>query len=89
MAALAVRNSRARGVEPPRNLTIYRGYGALDFDKCKRHAVTLLEWAGQDVDEWVRSTNSYAVSPNCSPAWTAEPSLSHVASSRCVHFTRR
>ena len=63
------------GYEPlQQTLTIYRGYGVLDFDKCIRNAKTLIKWDSL-VNAWVRNTSSYAVSPNGSPAWTAEPSL--------------
>jgi hypothetical protein len=51
------------------SLKIYRGYGVLDFDKCKRHADRLLEWDGQDVDEWEKEAASYPKPPNDSPAW--------------------
>jgi hypothetical protein len=50
-------------------LGVYRGYGVLDFDKCKRHAETLLQWDGQDVDEWEKETASASKPPNESPAW--------------------
>ncbi|ATL70465.1 hypothetical protein [Nocardia terpenica] len=50
-------------------LGVYRGYGVLDFDKCKRHAETLLEWDGKDVGEWEQETASYPKPPNTSPAW--------------------
>jgi hypothetical protein len=50
-------------------LTIYRGYGVLDFDKCIRHARTLLEWDRDDVPEWEQKTASARKPPNESPAW--------------------
>jgi hypothetical protein len=50
-------------------LHIYRGYGVLDFDKCKRNASKLLAWDGQDVDEWANGTDSASLQPNDSPAW--------------------
>ncbi|SDF97320.1 hypothetical protein SAMN05216553_104421 [Lentzea fradiae] len=50
-------------------LNVYRGYGVLDFDKCKRNAETLLKWDTQDVEEWEQDTASYPVPPNESPAW--------------------
>ncbi|WHT22972.1 hypothetical protein N8J89_18445 [Crossiella sp. CA-258035] len=50
-------------------LKIYRGYGVLDFDMCKRNADTLKKWDFKNVDDWVRDTNSYGVPPNDSPAW--------------------
>ncbi|MED7949758.1 hypothetical protein [Streptomyces sp. BE303] len=50
-------------------LTVYRGYGELDFDKCKRSANTLLEWDRRNVDEWVDDTASAPKKPNESPAW--------------------
>ncbi|MBB5803055.1 hypothetical protein F4560_002823 [Saccharothrix ecbatanensis] len=72
---VAMRYKQGKGYEaPPQTLDIYRGFGVLDFDKCIRHANTLLTW-GTQVNAWVRNTNSYAVSPNDSPAWTPEPSL--------------
>jgi hypothetical protein len=72
---VAMRYKEGKGYEPPpQTLTIYRGYGVLDFAKCIRNANTLLTW-GSHVSAWVRDTNTYAVSPNDSPAWTAEPSL--------------
>lgn len=52
---------------PPQPLTIYRGYGALDFEKCLRNADTLLTW-GSHVNAWVRDTSSYAVAPDGRPA---------------------
>ncbi|MCG3754394.1 hypothetical protein [Amycolatopsis sp. Poz14] len=48
---------------------VYRGYGVLDFEKCKRHADTLLKWDGQDVDDWEKDTASSSKPPNESPAW--------------------
>ncbi|HEX6356336.1 hypothetical protein [Actinophytocola sp.] len=50
-------------------LNIYRGYGVLDFDKCKRNSDKLLGWDGQDVDDWEKGTASASKSPNDSPAW--------------------
>lgn len=50
-------------------LSIYRGYGVLDFDKCKRNAAKLLAWDGQDVDDWEHGTASASLAPNQSPAW--------------------
>jgi hypothetical protein len=74
--ALAMQYKESKGGYEPlqQTLAIYRGYGVLDFDKCIRNASTLLTW-GTQVNAWVRNTNSYAVSPNDSPAWTAEPSV--------------
>ncbi|MEV7551871.1 hypothetical protein AB0N89_19790 [Amycolatopsis sp. NPDC089917] len=51
------------------DINVYRGYGVLDFDKCKRNAETLLKWDGQDVDDWEKDTASAAKPPNGSPAW--------------------
>ncbi|MGY1898385.1 hypothetical protein [Nocardia gipuzkoensis] len=51
------------------DLTLYRGYGVLDFDKCKRSASYLLDWDGQDVSGWVGGTASASMPPNNSPAW--------------------
>jgi hypothetical protein len=53
------------------DLSIYRGYGVLKFNKCIRNAGTLLAWGPQDVNAWVGSTDSYAVLPNGSPAWNS------------------
>jgi hypothetical protein len=50
-------------------LNIYRGYGVLDFDKCKRNSDKLLAWDGQTVDDWENATASAPKSPNDSPAW--------------------
>jgi hypothetical protein len=50
-------------------LYIYRGYGVLDFDKCKRNASALLAWDGQDVNQWAGGTDSASLPPNQSPAW--------------------
>jgi hypothetical protein len=50
-------------------LNVYRGYGVLDFDKCRRHSDTLLKWDGQDVDDWENGTASASKPPNESPAW--------------------
>jgi hypothetical protein len=51
------------------NISVYRGYGVLDFDKCKRNANTLLAWDGQDVNQWAGGTASASLPPNQSPAW--------------------
>jgi hypothetical protein len=51
------------------SLTVYRGYGVLDFNKCQRHSATLLKWDGQDVDDWENQTASAPKPPNESPAW--------------------
>ncbi|KZB86008.1 hypothetical protein [Amycolatopsis regifaucium] len=50
-------------------LKVYRGYGVLDFEKCKRNAETLLKWDGKDVEEWENETASAPKPPNQSPAW--------------------
>lgn len=51
------------------DISVYRGYGVLDFDKCIRHAETLLRWDRQDVGEWEAQTASEPYKPNDSPAW--------------------
>ncbi|MEV5887329.1 hypothetical protein AB0L74_32565 [Streptomyces sp. NPDC052020] len=59
-----------KGYEPLQQaIQMYRGYGLLDFDKCKRHADNLLEWDGQDVTRWACGANSASLPPNQSPAW--------------------
>ncbi|HEY8984574.1 MAG TPA: hypothetical protein VIU15_33990 [Streptomyces sp.] len=50
-------------------LTVYRGYGRLDFDMCKRHSDKLLDWDGKNVDDWTDDTASADKKPNDSPAW--------------------
>lgn len=50
-------------------LTVYRGYGVLDFDKCKRNAEKLLSWDSKNVDDWEKGTASADKPPNDSPAW--------------------
>ncbi|MEU5690813.1 hypothetical protein [Actinosynnema sp. NPDC020468] len=51
------------------SIKVYRGYGVLDFDKCKRNSDTLLNWDGQDVNDWENGTASASKTPNDSPAW--------------------
>jgi hypothetical protein len=63
-------NTGKRGKEQlQQNLQVYRGYGVLDFDKCKRHADTLIRWDEEDVWEWENGTASAPKPPNGSPAW--------------------
>lgn len=50
-------------------ITVSRLFGSLDYDKCVRNAGTLLEWDGQDVNDWVHRASSSAYPPNTSPAW--------------------
>ncbi|EGX58608.1 hypothetical protein SZN_16937 [Streptomyces zinciresistens K42] len=50
-------------------ITVSRLFGSLDFDMCIRHAETLLEWDGRDVDDWVNGASSSPYPPNTSPAW--------------------
>ncbi|MER0243585.1 hypothetical protein AAHZ94_16500 [Streptomyces sp. HSW2009] len=59
-----------KGYEPlSQTLDIGRGYGVLDFEKCKRSTSKLLEWDHRSVDEWERGTGSAQKPPNQSPAW--------------------
>ncbi|MET7357238.1 hypothetical protein ABZS76_02195 [Streptomyces sp. NPDC005562] len=51
------------------DITVSRLNGSLDYDKCKRNADELLEWDGQDVDDWVNGACSSRYPPNTSPAW--------------------
>ncbi|BFO22372.1 hypothetical protein SHKM778_87600 [Streptomyces sp. KM77-8] len=51
------------------DLTVSRLNGSLDYDRCKRNADELLEWDGQDVDDWVNGASSFRYPPNTSPAW--------------------
>jgi hypothetical protein len=68
--AVAMQYKSGKGYEQlQQTLDIYRGYGVLDFDKCKRNASTLLEWDREDVDEWENGTASASLPPNQSPAW--------------------
>ncbi|MFT2015985.1 hypothetical protein ACMA1D_09105 [Streptomyces sp. 796.1] len=50
-------------------IVVRRGYGELDFEKCKRSASKILEWDSKNVDEWEKGTGSYHKPPNNSPAW--------------------
>lgn len=50
-------------------ITVSRLNGNLDYDKCKRNADKLLEWDGQDVNDWVNGAASSHYPPNTSPAW--------------------
>ncbi|MED7949757.1 hypothetical protein PUR61_10285 [Streptomyces sp. BE20] len=59
-----------KGYEPlAQTFSVYRGYGELDFEKCKRSAGTLLEWNRQDVKDWEGGAAVFPVPPNGSPAW--------------------
>ena len=51
------------------NISIYRAFGVVDFDKCKRSAATLLAWDNQSVGDWENDTGSAPKPPNNSPAW--------------------
>lgn len=50
-------------------ITVSSIIGSLDYGMCIRNAETLLEWDGQDVDDWVNGTSSSPYPPNTSPAW--------------------
>ncbi|MFF5104508.1 hypothetical protein [Streptomyces sp. NPDC000134] len=50
-------------------IDVSRLFGSLDYDMCVRHAGTLLEWDGRDVDDWVNDASSSSYPPNTSPAW--------------------
>ncbi|MDX3387401.1 hypothetical protein PV682_39055 [Streptomyces niveiscabiei] len=50
-------------------ITVTRLFGSLDYGMRVRQAETLLEWDGQEVDDWVNSASSSGYPPNTSPAW--------------------
>ncbi|ATL70464.1 hypothetical protein [Nocardia terpenica] len=67
---VVMRYKEGKGYEQLTQLLVARcAYGVLDFDKCKRHADTLLGWDRQDVEDWEKETASYPKPPNTSPAW--------------------
>ncbi|GAA3487068.1 hypothetical protein [Streptomyces cremeus] len=67
---VSMEHKKGKGYEQlAQTLQVYRGYGVLDFDKCKRSADKLLAWDGKDVDEWANETASASQKPNDSPAW--------------------
>ncbi|MER0243584.1 hypothetical protein AAHZ94_16495 [Streptomyces sp. HSW2009] len=68
--AVAMQYKSGKGYEQlEQSIVVRRGYGVLDFDKCKRSASKLLEWDGKNVDEWEKGTGSSHKQPNQSPAW--------------------
>ncbi|MEV5887328.1 hypothetical protein AB0L74_32560 [Streptomyces sp. NPDC052020] len=68
--AVEMRYKKGKGYEQlTQNLSIFRGYGVLDFDGCKRHADELFKWDGQSLSEWAGDSNSANEQPNQSPAW--------------------
>ncbi|MER7970173.1 MULTISPECIES: hypothetical protein [unclassified Streptomyces] len=67
---VSMEHKKGKGYEQlTQTLQVYRGYGVLDFDKCKRSADKLLGWDGKDVDDWANDTASASQQPNQSPAW--------------------
>ncbi|MFJ2770534.1 hypothetical protein [Streptomyces sp. NPDC087300] len=67
---VSMEHKKGKGYEQlTQSLQVYRGYGVLDFDKCKRSADKLLDWDGKDVDDWANGTASASQQPNQSPAW--------------------
>ncbi|WP_438016864.1 hypothetical protein WMF18_39715 [Sorangium sp. So ce315] len=52
-------------------ISVYRGFGVLDFSKCIRQHEILEGWDGQNVEEWEKGTASAPVPPNQSPAWNS------------------
>ncbi|MEU5690810.1 hypothetical protein [Actinosynnema sp. NPDC020468] len=50
-------------------ISVSRLFGNLDYGMCLRNADILLEWDGQDVDDWVNGTSSSPFPANTSPAW--------------------
>ncbi|MDX3387405.1 hypothetical protein PV682_39075 [Streptomyces niveiscabiei] len=67
---VAMQYKKGKGYEQlQQTLKVYRGYGVLDFDMCKRHADKLRDWDGKEVDDWVNDTASASKEPNDSPAW--------------------
>ncbi|MFE4515847.1 hypothetical protein ACFRMQ_16845 [Kitasatospora sp. NPDC056783] len=69
--AVEMKYKDGKGYEPVQQaIDIYRGYGVLDLDKCKRQAGTLLKWPLWDVNQWENETASAPVPPSESPAWS-------------------
>jgi hypothetical protein len=67
---VSMEHRKGKGYEQlTQTLQVYRGYGVLDFDKCKRSADKLRDWDGKDVDDWTNDTASASQQPNQSPAW--------------------
>ncbi|MET7357241.1 hypothetical protein ABZS76_02210 [Streptomyces sp. NPDC005562] len=67
---VSMEHKKGKGYEQlTQSLQVYRGYGVLDFDKCRRSADKLLDWDGKDVDDWANGTASASQQPNQSPAW--------------------
>ncbi|WHT22971.1 hypothetical protein N8J89_18440 [Crossiella sp. CA-258035] len=50
-------------------LSVYRGYGDLDFDMCKSQSSKLKTWQRKNVEEWEKDGSSNGKKPNDSPAW--------------------
>ncbi|MFE4515848.1 hypothetical protein ACFRMQ_16850 [Kitasatospora sp. NPDC056783] len=68
--AVEMKYKSGKGYEQlQQTIDVYRGYGVLDFDKCKRQAETLLKWDGKSVEDWENDTASHPKPPNQSPAW--------------------
>ncbi|GAA1934745.1 hypothetical protein [Kitasatospora viridis] len=68
--AVSMEYKKGKGYEQlSQTLDVYRGYGVLDFEMCKRQAPTILKWDGQNVDDWENGTASAPLPPNQSPAW--------------------
>ncbi|WP_067806046.1 hypothetical protein [Nocardia beijingensis] len=67
---VAMTYNQSKGYEQlQQTLSIYRGFGVLDFDKCLRAQSTLRTWDRGDVDDWENGTASASLQPNQSPAW--------------------
>jgi hypothetical protein len=53
----------------PQTIKIVLGHGALDFDFCKRHASSILEWDRRSVEEWEGEAAANHEPENTSEGW--------------------